>query len=675
MLVPVAWLREYSDFTLADQALADRLTMAGLEVEEIRQLEGESVFVTYVTPNRSDLLSMVGVARETSALLNIPLGEPKISLVEGEPAAESLAKVEITSPVNCPRYSARVITGTTITDSPGWMQKRLLAAGMRPINNVVDATNYVLLELGQPLHAFDSDLLADHHIIVRQAAAGEKITTIDGEERTLDPDMLVIADPRHAVAIAGVMGGSDSEVNSRTKNVLIESAHFNRLSIRRTARKLGMSTEASYRFERGVDPNLTIQALDRVSQLIQETGGGTIARGVIDVYPKKIEPIALTIRPERTRMLLGMDLSDEQVADYLSRLGMEVSRNGQIRVQVPTFRADIEREVDLIEEVGRIHGYENIPETLPCGESMQGHDSDHVRLDREITELLISCGLQEVVTSTMTPPDEHSAQTPLRNSLSEELGYLRSGLTPSLLAVLSYNAGRGVRDLGVFEIGQVFQPDDQGTIIENGNVAVAITGNAWDKAWNVDKGSLQADFFLLKGILEALLERIGITDVTLRSDSIPGFHPSRGAKIVLGDTELGVIGEISAARTKSLDLASRVSAFELNINFLMDATRADKKYRAISRYPASSRDLAVVVPDSLPYQCVHEAIVNGAGDLLESASLFDYYQGQPLPAGQKSLAFSIIFRSRERTLRDEEVDERMGQIRDYLVKNLAASFR
>ena len=675
MLVPVTWLKEYADFSLADQALADRLTMAGLEVEEIRQLEGESVFVTYVTPNRSDLLSMLGVARETSALLNIPLRPPQISLNEGDTPADSLARVEITSPVNCPRYSARVITGITITDSPQWMQKRLLAAGMRPINNVVDATNYVLMDLGQPLHAFDCDLLADHHIIVRQAKAEEKMVTIDGEERTLDPDMLVIADPKHAVAIAGVMGGSDSEVNSRTKNVLLESAHFNRLSIRRTARKLGMSTEASYRFERGVDPNLTIQALDRVAQLIQETGGGTIARGVIDVYPQRIAPVTLTIRPERTRMLLGMQVSDEQVVDYLSRLGMEVSRNGEIRVRVPTFRADLEREVDLIEEIGRLHGYERIPETLPSGESMQGSDSGEGRFEAEVTDLLISCGLQEALTSTMAPPEDQSAQIPLRNPLSEELGYLRSGLMPNLLAVLSYNTGRGIKDLGVFEIGQVFEPDDDGAIVERGSVAVAITGNLWDKAWNVDKSSLQADFFLCKDIVETLLDRIGIRDAAFCPDSLPGFHPGRAARIVSEDTELGIIGEISAARTKALDIPSRVYAFELDLTLLMSRASAGTEYGTVSRYPASSRDLAVVVPESMPYRCVHEAIVKGAGELLESVSLFDLYQGQPLPAGYKNLAFSIIFRSRERTLRDEEVDERLDQIREFLVKNLAASFR
>lgn len=648
--------------------------MAGLEVEEIRESDGQPVYVTYVTPNRSDLLSMVGVAREVSALLDIPLKQPQVSFAEGEQTADDLASVEILSPSNCPRYSARVITGVTITDSPEWMQRKLLAAGMRPINNVVDATNFVLLELGQPLHAFDYDLLADHRIIVRQAEPGEKIVTIDGEERTLDPDVLVIADPKHTVAIAGVMGGFDSEVNPRTSNVLLESAHFNRLSIRRTARKIALSTEASYRFERGVDPNLTIRALDRVSQLIQETGGGTIARGVIDVYPGRVEPRTLKIDPDRTRRLLGMQVSDEQVADYLARLGMDVNRDGEVRVTVPTFRMDIEREVDLIEEIGRIHGYENIPETLPSGESMQGSDSAMGEFEAQVTDLLISCGMQEVVTNTMVPAADNSAEVPVRNPLSDDLGCLRNSLTPNLLTVLSYNAGRGVRDLGIFEVGQVFDSSD-GAIIERGSVASAMMGTLWDKAWNIDRSSMQADFYLCKGVAEALLHQLGLPDIVFTQDAVPGFHPGRSARISSAGNELGVIGEIAAERIKAFDLPSRAYAFELDLNALMDGARAAMEYRSVSRYPASTRDLAVVVPESVPYQSVHEIIIKGAGELLESADLFDLYQGQPLPAGQKSLAFSIVFRSRERTLRDEEVDDRLNCVRDLLVKELAASFR
>lgn len=645
-------------------------------MEEIRETDGDAVLVTYVTPNRSDLLSVLGVAREVSALLDLPLNAPCPSLDESDTGASSLASVEILSPVSCPRYSARILTGITITDSPVWMQRRLLAAGMRPINNVVDATNYVLLELGQPLHAFDYDLLADHRIIVRQAKAGERIVTIDGEERTLDEDVLVIADPKHAVAIAGVMGGLDSEVSERTTNLLLESAHFNRLSIRRTARKLGMSTEASYRFERGVDPELTIRALDRVSALIQETGGGEIARGVIDAYPDRICPTELTLRPDRARMMLGMDIEDNLMFEYLSRLGMGVSKADDFRITVPTFRPDIAREVDLIEEVGRVHGYENIPETLPTGRTMQGSDSAQGKFQKRVTELLISCGLQEVVTNTMVPTEPGGdGQVSVRNALSDELCCLRCHLIPNLLRVLSYNSGRGSKDLGVFEVGHVFEPEGDSAVVERRSIAAAITGSMWEKPWNVEKGSLVADYHACKGVLEALLGRIGIDDIAYVPKAAPGFHPNRSAVVLAGGTELGVIGEISSDRAAEYDLSGRVCAFELNAEPIMGLISSGRKYAPVSRYPSSARDLAVVVADDVTYKQVSDIIIAQAGELLESATLFDLYQGQPLPAGHKSLAFNIVFRSNERTLRDEEVDERLDCIRKVLAGELAASFR
>jgi len=675
MLVPVQWLREYTHFELGIQALADRLTMAGLEVEEIIEQDGEAIFSTYVTPNRPDLLSMVGVAREVSALLGIPLNRPEPSFREGEADTSSLAKVETRSPANCPRYSARIITGVQITHSPEWLQEKLIAADVRPINSVVDATNYVLLELGQPLHAFDYDLLADHHIIVRQAEAGERIVTIDGEERTLDPDVLVIADAAHAVAIAGIMGGRDTEVNPSTRNVLLESAHFNRLSIRRSARKLAMATESSYRFERGVDPELTVYALDRVAALIQESSGGTIARGAIDVYPETIRSVALTIRPERASMLLGTRVSGDEVADYLERLGMTVRRNGGIKVTVPTFRPDIQREVDLIEEVGRLHGYERIPETLPAGETLPGRDSDEGLFESQVSSLLVAAGIEEVVTNTLVPPIEGEDQAAIRNPLSDDLSRLRNRLIPNLLGVVSYNIGRGARDVGVFESGRVFEPCDDKTITERISLAGALTGNMWAKAWNVDKRSLQVDFFLCKGIVENLLDRFGIEDVLFSAAEIPGFHPTRAVTITAGGSELGVIGEISAKRAARYDLATRTYAFELNLDELMSKARGVRQYRPFSRYPALSRDLAVVVAEDMPYRSVHELIVKGAGELLESVSLFDLYRGPPLSAGQKSLAFTIVLRSLQRTLRDEEIDERLKRVKALLAKELAASFR
>lgn len=677
MLVPVEWLREYADFDLAPEDLAERLTLSGLEVEEITEVEGEKVFSTYVTPNRPDQLSVVGVAREVSALLRTAFKPPKHEFSEGDTPASELATVDIESPVNCPRYSARVITGAEVTESPQWMQKRLIQGGMRPINNVVDSTNYVLMELGQPLHAFDYDLIADHRIIVRQANPGERITTIDGEARALDPEILVIADPKHAVAIAGVMGGFDSEVSWSTKNVLLESAHFNRLSIRRTARALGMSTEASYRFERHVDPELTVYALDRVAQLIQQTGGGTIAKGIVDNYPRKTEPLVLSIRPKRADLILGIHVTAEEIEDYLSRLGLEVlgTENGRIIVKAPTFRQDIEREEDLIEEVGRLYGYDRIPAKLPSGEMPQGQDSAEGAFASRISNVLLCSGLQEVVTGSMAAPFGEEQMVAIRNPLSENLGRLRKQLVLDLLGVICYNASRGTRDIGLFEIGRIFEAQDESLIIERMSVGAALMGSMWDEGWNVDRSGQKADFFLCKGIVQNLLDRLDVHDVLFKPIESGLFHPTRAAVIEAGGAQIGIIGEINSDLGEEIGLPDRAYAFELDIEALMEKSIGMEAYKPISRYPAVTRDLAVVVAEETPYRLVEELLVKGAGDLLESCTLFDVYSGPPLADGRKSLAFSIVFRSHERTLRDEEVDERLGGMRSLLELELSASFR
>ena len=675
MLVPVEWLREYCDFDLTIEELARRLTMSGLEVEDIEETEGEKVYSTYVTPNRSDLLSMVGVAREVSALLSSGFRTPKPSFQEGGQKASDLVSVDIQSPRNCPRYSARVVLDTKVVDSPAWMRKRLIEAGMRPINNIVDATNYVLLELGQPLHAFDCDLVTDHKIIVRQARPGEKMTTIDGQEHELTPDMLVIADPKGAVAVAGVMGGFSSEVNPNTRNVLLESAHFNRLSIRRTARALEMSTEASFRFERWVDPNTTIYALDRVAELIQQTGDGTIAQGVVDAYPAKIEPARLTIRPERANMILGFDVTADQIAGCLTRLGMEVESGDPLNVTVPTFRPDIQIEEDLIEEVGRIFGYDRIPEHPIRGETTQGHDSEIGEFAALVSDTLISTGFQEVVTGSMTAPVGENGQIAIRNPLSDDLSRLRKQLLLDLLGVVSYNASRGIRDIGIFQIGRIFEPQDDSLIVEKLSIGAALTGSMWGRAWNTDRSSLQVDFFFCKGIVEDLLDRLRVHDVAFKPAQLEFFHPTRAAVIEAGGTPIGVIGEISAEWIRIADIPDRTYTFELDFDALMEKSGGAAVYMPISRYPAVTRDLAVVAADEVPYSRIAQVLAEGAGSLLESINLFDLYSGPPLLPGEKSLAFNIVFRSHDRTLRDEEADERLARIRSLLESELGVSFR
>lgn len=674
MLVPVEWLREYTDFDLTPAELADRLTMSGLEVEEISEESGQLVFSTYVTPNRPDLLSITGVARDISALLDADFRYPTVCVDENGPAVDTLAGVRIDTPVNCPRYSARVILNVKITASPKWMQDRLTAAGMRPINNVVDATNYVLLEMGQPLHAFDYDLIADHQIIVRQAEQGEKITTIDGEERELNPNMMVIADTKRAVALAGIMGGYDSEVSGNTKNILVESAHFNRLSIRKTARAHQMGTEASFRFERNVDPALTVIALDRVTKLIIQTGGGTAAKGIIDEYPVKHEPVSLTIRPERTNMMLGFDLSANQIAGYLAKLGMDVDRSCGIRVTVPTFRPDIQHEEDLIEEVGRIHGYELIPSTLPIGETMQGRDNEQNKLKTEISDILVSAGMQEVVTGSMVAPVTGSNQVTIRNPLNDDLSRLRNNLLLDLISIIAYNSSRGTKDTALFQIGHIFVPNTD-SFEEKLSIAGAITGSLWGTAWNVDRSQLAADFYTCKGIVENLLEKLGIINVRYKAVTKNHFHPGRTAFIEADDKQLGIIGEISTETSHEYDLPGRVCAFELDFNTVMALSGKSERFAPLSKYPAVTRDLAVVVPVETPCEQIIDLLMSGSDDLLESLSLFDIYTGKPLLDGQKSMAFKAAFRSPDRTLRDEDVETRLANMKDKLAHALGATFR
>ncbi|MHB1455706.1 MAG: phenylalanine--tRNA ligase subunit beta [Armatimonadota bacterium] len=674
MLVPVEWLREYTDFDLNPAELADRLTMSGLEVEEISEESGQVVFSTYVTPNRPDLLSITGVARDISALLDADFRYPTVCVDENGPVVETLAGVRIDTPVNCPRYSARVIQNVKITASPKWMQDRLVAAGMRPINNVVDATNYVLLEMGQPLHAFDYDLIAGHQIIVRQAEQGEKITTIDGEERELNPNMMVIADTKRAVALAGIMGGYDSEVSSRTKNVLIESAHFNRLSIRKTARALQMGTEASFRYERNVDPALTVIALDRVTQLITQTSGGSVAKGIIDEYPVKHEPVCLEIRPDRSNMMLGFNLSADQIAHYLSKLGMGVDCSCGIKVTVPTFRPDIQHEEDLIEEVGRIYGYECIPSTLPVGKTMQGRDNEQNKLKFRISDILISAGMQEVVTGSMVASVTNDNQIVIRNPLNDELNRLRDNLLLDLINIIAYNNSRGTKDTALFQIGHIFVPSAE-TFEEKLSIAGAITGNMWGAAWNIDKSQLAVDFFMCKGIVESLLDRLGIVNVRYKAVARNRFHPGRTAVIEADDMQLGIIGEISAETSHEYDLPGRVCAFELDFNTVMALSGKSEKFAPLSKYPAITRDLAVVVPLETPCELIIDLLMSGSDNLLESLSLFDIYTGKPLLDGQKSMAFKAAFRSKDRTLRDEDVEARLLNMKDKLAKSLGATFR
>lgn len=667
MRVPIEWIRDYVDIEVSPEELAHRLTMAGLEVEAVEHEAGEPVLNVKVTPNRGDCLSMVGVAREIAALYGLPLRHPMPAARTHEPGeAANMADVEIIDEDLCPRYAARVVRNVRIAPSPDWMQRRLLAAGMRPINNVVDVTNYVMLELGQPLHAFDLDLLPEGRIVVRRAKLGERIVTLDGVERELSPDMLMICDATHPVAVAGVMGGSETEVTPGTRNVLLESAHFNPNSIRRTSQRLQLSTEASYRFERVVDPGGVVAALDRACELFEQIGAGEPLSGVVDVYPHPVSERTVTLRPERCNLLLGLNLDAQTMVDCLRRLQLEAElRDGVIHVTVPTFRPDLSIEEDLAEEVGRVYGYENIPERLPFGHTHRGSDSPNTRLTRPLQEAFVRAGLVEVHTHTLRAPgpldDPNRVAVRVRNAASEELSTLRNSLIPPLIDVVAHNMARRQTEIFLFEVGNIFTLLPNGDYEERLKAAFAITGSVFPPSW--DARYPGADFFTAKGVVQTLLDTIGIEQAQYVPASDARFHPGRSAKVVAGDRELGVFGELHPDVLEQLDIRRRtVLAGEFDVKTPWSVATRRVRYTPLPRFPAVLRDIAVVASEDVPYQRVEEVIREAGGGLLESVKLFDVYRGEHVPEGTRSLALSLSFRHSERTLTDEEVDEVVAQI-------------
>jgi phenylalanyl-tRNA synthetase beta chain len=577
-----------------------------------------------------------------------------------------VAKVEILDDDLCPRYAARVVRNVRIAPSPAWMQQRLLAAGMRPINNVVDVTNYVMLELGQPLHAFDLDLLPNGHIVVRRARPGEKIVTLDGVERELQPDMLMICDATHPVAVAGVMGGSETEVTPSTRNVLLESAHFNPTSIRRTSQRLQLSTEASYRFERVVDPGGVVAALDRACELLEHIGAGEPLSGVVDVYPRPVSERTVTLRPARCNLLLGMNLEAQTMLECLRRLQLQAEmRDGVIHVTVPTFRPDLNIEEDLAEEVGRVYGYENIPERLPFGHTHRGGDSPNTRLIRPLQEAFVRAGLIEVHTHTLRAPGplDDPTRTPVRvrNAASEELSTLRNSLIPSLMDVVLHNLARRQTEIFLFEVGAVFSQLADGDYAETLKAGFAITGSVFPPGW--DARYPAADFFTAKGIVQTLLETVGVAEAEYEALDDPRFHPGRSARVLAGGRELGVFGELHPDVLEQLDITRRtVLAGEFDVQTLWSLAERRVRYEPLPKYPAVLRDLAVVAAEDVPYQTVERTVKQAGGALLENVRLFDVYRGERIPEGTRSLALSLTFRSPERTLTDEEVDEIVARI-------------
>jgi phenylalanyl-tRNA synthetase beta chain len=690
MRVPYSWLKQLLPGLPAAEELARVLTMGGLEVEEVRAWapEGggpeERVLLTKVTANRGDLLSMIGVARHAAALLGLEFTPPVPPLhLLGEIARDSrqavagAVTVEIADPVGCPRYSGLLLTGVAIAPSPEWLQHRLEAAGVRAINNVVDATNYLCWELGQPMHAFDFRFLEKGHIIVRRARPGEQVMLIDESVPALTEQDVVIADPLGAVALAGVMGGRDSQVRETTTAVLLEAAHFDPTAIRKTSLRLGMSTEASYRFERHVDPNLTLPALARAAQMIGEMAGGEVPGPAVDVAARDFSPRQVSLRPARCNALLGTDLSAAQMSDYLRRLGCEVEEGEPLRVSVPTARWDVEREVDLIEEVAIVHGYGNIPETLPGRLQRSGRLTREQRIARKAGEVLRECGFNETLSfSMMCPADleklrcvpeaRERRMLPLLNPLAADSAVMRTTLLPALLSAVAYNQRQRVRDVALYEINPVFLAREEGELPqEEPRVAGILTGSPFTSTWNLPADTAQPDFYWLKGLVEQFLSALGLTDCRIEPAEHPSFAAGACARAIRGEWLLGLLGEVAAEVAEAYDLEGPVYAFELDFGAITAAANLARQYRPLPRFPAALRDVAVAVPDTDDFSAaaLADEIRRAAGEYVESVRAFDLYiNPERLGAGRKSLAFELVFRVPDRTLTDAEVDQAMANV-------------
>lgn len=654
----------------------------GTPLAEALGLE-DTVFELEITPNRPDCLSMIGVAREIRAETGNELKLPEVNIHENDTDITEATSVTIDAPDLCPRYAARVIRGVKIGESPAWLKQRLESVGIGIINNIVDATNFVLMEYGQPLHAFDYHKLGENRIVVRRAAEGEQITTLDEEERKLTPDMLVIADANKPVALAGVMGGYDSEITETTSDVLLESANFQPASIRATAKKLGMHTEASYRFERGADPEAVIPALDRATQLIVELAGGTVCEGTIDVYPGKSELLKIQLRPDRVNFILGTSLEAAEIEQILYRLGFGIetsqSEDNNYQVTVPTFRGDITREIDLIEEIARVHGYDNIPTTLPKGDIPVPVPDISVEVRKRIKQFLLGSGMMEAVNYSFNHPNcfdkvRLAADNPLcdalklRNPLSPEMSILRTTLLPSLLDNAQHNHNHQINNIALFEMSSVFmRGEEPGRVagILAGEIGGGVYGNPYKNP----------DFFDIKGIVERLLEVCCITDYAFQKTEEPTFHPGRNAAVSLRDRRVGILGEVHPEVLENYELPYKAYLFELDLEALADAADFSKRFEPIPIYPSVQRDLAIVVDFGMQSDTPIEIIYATGGDLVKSVRLFDVYVGDQVSEGKKSLAYTITYHSATETLTDKAVNDLHDKVVNRLGKELGAELR
>ncbi|MFW6105600.1 MAG: phenylalanine--tRNA ligase subunit beta [Chloroflexota bacterium] len=663
---------------------------------------GDLILDLDVTPNRPDCLSVIGVAREIAALTGEPLRLPQINYEELEDSIGSFASVNIVEPDLCPRYCASLISGIKIAPSPGWLQQRLNSCGMRPINNVVDVTNYVMLEYGQPLHAFDYHKLKGRQIIVRRAGKGENITSLDGTKRALNPDILLIADKEEAVAVAGIMGGLDSEVTGQTDAILLESANFNQAAIRRGCSHLQLQSEASIRFDKGLNGELPLLPLKRATQLLLELAGGRAAKGIIDVYPGKSKPKAISLTAREVKRLSGLKVNIDEILKVLKALGFdcqESDASSQISVSIPYWRSDVKCLADLVEEVVRIIGYEKIPITrlgspLPRQKSKLSPSAQQSNLKEKLRNMLTGFGFQETLTYSLVSLEKLQKLSPklelkipplkVANPMTREQEYLRTSLRAGLLATLSHNQKFEQAGIRLFEIGKVFLPQHPPVIAseakqsqekrelpqEREMLCAVLSGPRAELSWQADKEPL--DFFDAKGVVESLLNQLGLkATFDIGDDEI--LFPGRGADIIVEGDKVGIVGDVHPRVAQAFELSNAICLIEIDLEKLLIHITGIKEYQPIPRFPSVARDIALVLDEQVSYRTVEDIIQSFP--LVTEVTLFDLYRGEQIPKGKKSFAMRIIYQSPKHTLTDEEVDQTQKHMIARLNQELGATLR
>ena len=687
MKVQVDWLKEYTEIDVLTDELGHVLTMAGLEIEshetvELPDGEKSEVLELNVTPNRGYCLSHIGVAREVSALLNksLKLPDPLKTLESewGTVAVEDRVSVENLEPELCPRYCALVIENVKVGPSPKWLKDRLTAIGLRPINNIVDITNFVMMEYGQPLHAFDRDLLAGNKIIIRRAKKGEPFASLDGTELKLEPDALVIADGEKPVALAGIMGGINSQVSETTSHIVLESACFNPATVRQGSKKYGLRSDSSYRFERSVDLNGVVSAQARAALMMKELAGGGICLGRVDIYPETGKSINIPLRVGRVNQLLGASFNSEQVRDLLSRLGMEVlSQSENMEVKIPSFRPDLLREVDLIEEIARIDGFDKVDTVYPVAGVRPVRISPRQNIAKKVREVFCCAGFAETVHYSFIErayAEEFKTAfaseqvIALKNPLSSDYDTMRTSLLPGLLKTAGLNLSKGQKPLKLFEVGSVYSSDSTGLRTEKAVLSAIVLGPYEPTPWKPRGG--EYDFYDLKGTLETLITHLHLK-LEIFPDSKPFLLPGKSVRVQIDDRELGYMGQMAPEQNLVAEL--NVYALELDLGALEKSSSL--RFQPIPKFPETYRDISILVDRSVTSQKAADLILKTGCPLIQKVDLYDHFEGKKIQADKKSLTFALSFQSAERTLSDNEVNPLFEKIVQTLKSELGASLR